>query len=235
MYYRRLFYIIFLFSLFHALQVQAFEGKVISIADGDTISVLHNGVPEKIRLNGIDCPEKNQAFGNNAKQFTGDMVFGKIVTIKEYAKDKYGRTIGDVFLPDGKNLNKELVIAGFAWWYRQYSNDRELEELEQEAKLSQRGLWSDSNPVPPWDWRHNPNKLTQNNSFTEQEPTIDAIVYITKTGSKYHREGCRHLKSSMPIKLSEISSRYSPCSVCNPPSVHNSEDETNVSEENTLP
>lgn len=110
---------------------------------------MHNGTPEKIRLNGIDCPERGQAFGNRAKQFTGDMVFGKTVTIKEYDNDKYGRTIGDVLLSDGTNLNKELLRQGFAWWYRQYSNDKELEQLEQEARLSKKGLWSDPKPVAP--------------------------------------------------------------------------------------
>lgn len=222
MHYRRLLCIIIALSF--SLSAQAFEGKVVSIADGDTISVMHDGVAEKIRLNGVDCPESGQAFGNKAKQFTGDMVFGKIVNVKEYGKDKYGRTIGDVFLPDGKNLNKELIKAGFAWWYRKYSNDNELKQLEQEAKLSKRGLWTDSNPVAPWDWRHNPNafgKSTLNKSVTKQVPSaenqVDTVVYITKTGSKYHNAGCRYLKSSVPIKLSEISSGYSPCSVCNPP------------------
>lgn len=183
---------------------------------------MHNGAPEKIRLNGVDCPESGQAFGNRAKQFTGDMVFGKTVTIKGYDKDKYGRTIGDVLLSDGTNLNKELLRHGFAWWYRQYSNDKELEQLEQEARLSKRGLWSDPNPVAPWEWRHNPSTAGNsipNVSPTDKLATSDTIVYVTNTGSKYHNAGCRYLKSSIPIKLLEASSRYTPCSVCNPPTL----------------
>jgi endonuclease YncB( thermonuclease family) len=215
----------FFLSLTLSLSAQDFEGKVVSIADGDTISVMHNGTPEKIRLNGIDCPEMGQPFGNNAKQFASDMVFGKVVTIKDLGKDKYGRTIGDVLLPDGTNLNKELVVAGYAWWYRQYSNDKELEQKEQEARSSKKGLWADSKPIAPWDWRHNPtnqtdsNSSSQNTSATEKASNNDTVVYITETGSKYHNYGCRYLKSSIPIKLSEASTRYTPCSVCKPPTL----------------
>jgi micrococcal nuclease len=187
MFYRRLSYVIFVLALFSlSIRAQAFEGKVVSITDGDTITVMDNGVPEKIRLNGIDCPEKGQPFGNRAKQFTGDMVFGKIVTIKEHGKDKYGRTIGDVLLPGGKNINKELVKAGLAWWYHQYSNNKELAQLEQEAKSSKRGLWSDSNPVPPWNWRHNKSssaKSTQNKSLIEHAASI-ASTTANKTVSE---------------------------------------------------
>jgi len=130
-----------------------FEGKCVGVSDGDTISVMHNGVAEKVRLNGIDCPEKAQPFGNKAKQFTSDMAYGKIVKIIECGKDRYGRTIGDVILPDGKDLNQELVKAGLAWWFFKYSKDKTLEALEKTAREAKIGLWADSNAVPPWDWR----------------------------------------------------------------------------------
>src|SRR2546428_6183225 len=90
-----------------------FTGKVVGVSDGDTISVMHNGRAEKIRLNGIDCPEKGQAFGHRAKQFTSRLAFGKEVSVQVKGKDRYGRTIGDVILPDGRNLNREIVKAGF--------------------------------------------------------------------------------------------------------------------------
>ena len=96
-----------------------FQAKVIHIADGDTITVLNNSNEKiKIRLNGIDCPEKAQAYGNKAKQFTKDLVHGERVTIKAYDTDRYGRTIGDVILEDGRSLNHELVKEGYAWRYR---------------------------------------------------------------------------------------------------------------------
>ncbi len=131
-----------------------FQAKVIHIADGDTITVLNDTNEQiKIRLNGIDCPEKAQAYGNKAKQFAKNLVGGQTVTIKAYDKDRYGRTIGDVILADGRNLNQELVKAGFAWWYFKYSDDRELEQLELDAKLAHVGLWKDKNAVPPWIFR----------------------------------------------------------------------------------
>lgn len=133
-----------------------FQAKVIHIADGDTISVLTESYQQiKIRLNGIDCPEKAQAYGNKAKQFTNDLIHGEKVTIQAYGQDKYGRTIGDVILDNGRNLNQELVKAGYAWWYRKYApGNLELEKLEREAREGGLGLWQDTNPVPPWAFRN---------------------------------------------------------------------------------
>lgn len=131
-----------------------FTGKVVGVTDGDTITVLHDRLGEGIRLHGIDCPEKGQAFGQRAKQFTSELAFGKDITVKVYDVDKYGRTIGDVILPDGRNLNQELVRAGMCWWYRKYAPDDEiLAQLEASAREAKSGLWVDPNPVPPWEWR----------------------------------------------------------------------------------
>ena len=126
----------------------------VSVLDGDTLEVLHNVRAERIRLNGIDCPEKRQAFGQRAKQAASALVFGKEVTLRTYGKDKYGRTIADVLLSDGTNVNHELVKDGWCWWYRKYApGNKTLEDLEAEARESQKGLWADPQPVPPWEWR----------------------------------------------------------------------------------
>jgi micrococcal nuclease len=130
-----------------------FAARVVGISDGDTISVMHDGRAEKVRLNGVDCPEKWQAFGQRAKQFTSKLAFGKDVTVKTFSYDKYGRTIGDVVLPDGRILSQELVRAGLAWWYEKYSKDTTLRDLEAEARAAKRGLWVYPDPVPPWEWR----------------------------------------------------------------------------------
>ncbi len=130
-----------------------FSGRVVGVSDGDTIKVLHNGKAEKIRLHGIDCPEKAQPFGTKAKQFTSEMVFGKDVTLHVTDTDRYGRTVADVILPDGRSLNRELVGAGLAWWYRKYSKDESLGKLEADARAARRGLWANPDPVPPWCWR----------------------------------------------------------------------------------
>ena len=136
-----------------AFTMAAFRGKVVGAADGDTITVLHDGHGERVRLHGIDAPEKGQPFGNRAKQYASELTFGNIVTVEPTDRDQYGRIVADVRLPDGRSLNREMVRAGLAWWYRRYSHDPELARLEAEARAARRGLWADPHPVPPWEWR----------------------------------------------------------------------------------
>lgn len=122
--------------------------------ESNTIEVLHNRHSTRIRLNGIDCPEKGQAFGNRAKQAASALVFGKQVTLQTHGYDKYKRTLADVILRDGTNVNHALVKEGWCWWYRKYApGDTVLEELEKEAREARIGLWADPAPVPPWERR----------------------------------------------------------------------------------
>ena len=122
--------------------------------DGDTIEVLNGHHSDRIRLSGIDCPEKGQVYSKKAKQAASALVFGKQVTLQTHGKDKYGRTLADVLLTDGTNVNQELVKEGWCWWYRKYApGDTVLEGLETEAREAKRGLWVDPQPVPPWEWR----------------------------------------------------------------------------------
>ena len=130
-----------------------FTGEVVGVIDGDTIDVLHNGRSERIRLHGIDAPEKSQPFGRRSKQAASELSFGEDVTVLEHGRDKYGRTLGEVILPDDRSLNQEMVRSGHAWRYRRYSNDRELDRLESNARNSNRGLWQDDGAVPPWEYR----------------------------------------------------------------------------------
>src|SRR5215467_5934555 len=144
--------VLFLFSYSQA--AADFLGSVVSVLDGDTIEVLHNHHVERIRLNGIDCPEKGQAYGKKAKQAASALVFGKEVTLHTFGKDKYGRTIADVLLADGTNVNHQLVKDGWCVWYRKYApEDTALESLEEEASQAKRGLWADPKPVATWEWR----------------------------------------------------------------------------------
>ena len=130
-----------------------FTGKVIKITDGDTIVVLTNDNEQiKIRLEGIDCPESSQDFGTRAKQATSDLCYGKQVKIIKSGEDKYGRTLGFVIVGD-VNVNKELLRLGMAWHYKYFNKDDELAKLEQEARKNNIGLWSQPNPVAPWDFR----------------------------------------------------------------------------------
>ena len=142
--------------LLPAVAIADFAGLVVGITDGDTIKVMHNGKAEKIRLHGIDCPEKGQPYGTKAKQFTSQLVFGKEVIVKDYGLDnnRYKRTLGEIVLHDGRVVNEELLRAGLAWWYRKYVPNRvDLAALEEEARTARRGLWADPHPVPPWCWR----------------------------------------------------------------------------------
>ncbi len=103
---------------------------------------------------GALTPESKQPWGTRAKQLTGDLAFGKVVTVRVRDIDRYKRLVAEIILPDGRNLNQELVRAGMAWWYRQFAKrDTVLPALEQEARSAKRGLWSDPAPVQPWEWR----------------------------------------------------------------------------------
>ncbi|MBI4056439.1 MAG: thermonuclease family protein [Elusimicrobia bacterium] len=136
----------------------SFSGVVVSIQDGDTIGVLREIAGDKqevrIRLYGIDCPEKSQPFGNRAKEFTSDLSWAKNVTVHVKDVDRYGRLVAEVILPDGRSLNQELVREGYAWWYQHFApKNKELDSLQKEARKSKKGLWSIPNPTPPWDFR----------------------------------------------------------------------------------
>lgn len=130
------------------------SGRVVGIADGDTITVLVERQQVKVRLVEIDAPEKAQAFGNRSKQSLSDMCFDKEAQILEKGKDRYGRTLGRVFC-DEIDANAEQVRRGMAWVYRKYApKDSPLFAVEKEAKAARRGLWADVDPMAPWEWRH---------------------------------------------------------------------------------
>jgi micrococcal nuclease len=131
----------------------------VSVTDGDTIKVLKEGIQVKIRLAAIDCPEKGQPYGQAARKFTAGLVAGKIVKVWPTDTDRYGRTIAFVFV-GVVDLNKELLKAGLAWHYKQYSRDPELAKLEFEARSKKVGLWKEPDQVAPWKWR----KKKRNNS-----------------------------------------------------------------------
>jgi endonuclease YncB( thermonuclease family) len=129
-------------------------GKVIHIADGDTLTVLDGDkVQHKIRLHGIDAPEKGQAFGTKAKEALAERVHEKTVRVVWKEKDRYGRIVDDLYL-GSRHVNTEMVRDGFAWWYRRYApKSKELERAEEEAREEPRGLWHDKQPEPPWEYR----------------------------------------------------------------------------------
>jgi micrococcal nuclease len=135
-------------------QADTLVGSVVGISDGDTLTLLDESkVQHKIRLAAIDAPEKAQAFGNRSKQALSDLCYDKAASIKVVDTDRYGRTVGEVTCA-GTNANEAMVKSGMAWVYRKYAKGYPgLYKLEDEAKAAKRGLWADSNPVPPWEWR----------------------------------------------------------------------------------
>ena len=157
-----------------------FTGPVTHVLDGDTIEVSRDHRNVKIRLNGIDTPEKRQAYGHKATEFVVLQAFGKDVTVQTFGLDKYGRTIGDVYLPDGTLLNKELVKAGLAWWYCKYSVDQTLAQLEIEAREARRGLWQDPKPVPPWVFRKRQRGQSVSRAEMSCFPTMPSLPGATQ-------------------------------------------------------
>ena len=135
------------------------EGRVVGVSDGDTITVLDDAKTQhKIRLSGIDAPEKGQAFGERSKQNLSALVFQKHVEARCHKKDRYGREVCAVYV-SLRDVGLEQIRAGMAWWYREYAKEQTLQEREdyareeKVAKASRVGLWRDATPVPPWQWR----------------------------------------------------------------------------------
>lgn len=218
--------LLFLMLVCASVNASLFSAKVIGVHDGDTITVLHSGKPERIRLHGIDAPELSQDFGRQAKKACSDLCFGKVVSIETTAKDRYGRTVAVVTAPGGINVNQELVKRGYAWWYREYApNSKELPKLEEAARKAKLGLWTQGNPVPPSEFRRTeyqqkhpaPEVISPSVSAQASQSKSDT-VYITKTGACYHTSGCRTMKRvAGTLTRTEAERRgYRACKVCKP-------------------
>jgi micrococcal nuclease len=146
--------LISLFLAATALSNELMTARVIGVGDGDNITVLtpiNNQI--KIRLYGIDCPEEGQPFGMIAKQFTSGQCFGMTIQYRLMGIDRFDRTVATVFLEDGRELNLEILKAGFAWHAERYSKRQDYVDAEAEARKAGVGLWADPDPTPPWDWR----------------------------------------------------------------------------------
>jgi endonuclease YncB( thermonuclease family) len=133
-----------------------FAGVVVGVLDGDTVDVLVDRKPVRVRLAEIDAPEKRQEFGAWSKQQLASAIYGKSVVVKDSGHDQYGRTIGTVMF-DGRNINRMMVEQGAAWAYRSYLVDRSLLAVEEKARTAGAGLWRDPRPTPPWEWRRENN------------------------------------------------------------------------------
>jgi endonuclease YncB( thermonuclease family) len=129
-----------------------FCGRVVKVHDGDTVTVLVGGVERRVRLVGIDAPERGQPYASASRRGLAARVGGRIVKVIERGTDSYGRTLGRVLVA-GSDANAAQVRDGYAWVYRRFENDPTLITQEAEAKAAGRGLWRDPEPLPPWVWR----------------------------------------------------------------------------------
>jgi micrococcal nuclease len=127
-------------------------GKVVGVHDGDTVTLLVEKRTYKVRLDRIDAPEIGQDFGTQSKKALSEKVFGKLVRVVTSGKDRYGRVLGTIWVDD-QPVNRQLVAEGWAWHYKEFSNDKTLAEAEDRAKEAKAGLWAGKDPTPPWDWR----------------------------------------------------------------------------------
>jgi len=139
---------------------QSLVGRVVRVSDGDTVTLLIDGrIQQKIRLAGIDAPEKAQPFGDRAKQRLSALVYGKTVTVVGAKQDRYSRLIAKI-LVDGQDANLQMVVSGHSWHYKKYQSEQgpadriAYAQAELDARLARRGLWADVTPVAPWDYRH---------------------------------------------------------------------------------
>jgi micrococcal nuclease len=196
----------------HVAAADRFTGKVIGVSDGDTISVLRDRAAVKIRLDGIDCPESGQDFGQRAKRFTSELVFGKTVTVDVHNSDRYGRLVSRVFVGD-EDVSLALVKAGLAWHYKQYSGDAALAQAEVTARAQHVGLWSQPHPQPPWEFRH-PAKATNGASTT-------GPFHANVRSGVFHRQGCPHYDCQSCTKVfstraEAVAAGFRPAGDCQP-------------------
>ena len=127
-------------------------GIVTKVYDGDTLTLQNNNGIYKIRLSGIDAPERRQDYGNVSRNHLYNMVRNKFVYAEVHDKDRYGRYVAKIIV-DNTDVNAQMLKAGLAWHYKQYDKNPEYARLEQEAKQNRRGLWMEKNPIPPWIYR----------------------------------------------------------------------------------
>jgi endonuclease YncB( thermonuclease family) len=130
-----------------------FVARVVTVHEGDRLTIRHDGRSQTIYLKDIDCPDLKQPYGKQAKHATAAFVGNREVVVRALTRDKQGRTSAEVHLPNGPNVGRELVKEGLAWWKRSGSGDQSLGDLEELARAERKGLWSEPDPVPPWKWK----------------------------------------------------------------------------------
>jgi endonuclease YncB( thermonuclease family) len=142
-----------------SVHAELLMGRIVGVSDGDTVTLLDaNQRQYKIRLTGIDAPEKKMPFGQRSKEHLSDLIFSKDVQIETEKLDRYGRTLGKILF-DRKDINLAMINAGLAWHYKKYQREQSATDrllyahAEDQARQQRIGLWRDPSPTPPWEWR----------------------------------------------------------------------------------
>jgi len=130
-----------------------FKARVITVHEGDKVTILHGGQTQNIFLKDIDCPDLKQPYGKQAQRTTAAYIANRVVTVRKVQRDNKGRTTAEIVLLDGRNVAHELVKEGLAWARKDTAGGKQLAEVEQLVRAERKGLWADPNPVPPWKWR----------------------------------------------------------------------------------
>lgn len=142
-----------IFTLIYSGCFAQITGKAVKVTDGDTFHLLTDNKEQiKVRMYGIDAPEKTQDFGQKSKERLSELIFGKTMIIDVKGKDRYGRALGVVYV-HGIDINRQMIINGMAWHYKKYDASTEYSEAESKARSERSGIWSMPNPVPPWEFR----------------------------------------------------------------------------------
>ncbi|SDP81883.1 thermonuclease family protein [Desulforhopalus singaporensis] len=206
------------------ISAQTITGKVVGIADGDTITILDAEKNQhKIRFYGIDCPESKQAFGRAAKRHTSNITARKTAQVEVYDTDRYGRAVGVVTV-DGVNVNQSLIENGLAWQYLRYCRASfcgKWKDIEGRARAKQLGLWKDADPIPPWQWR----KGSKNSSYVQKSAgnyvSGSSAYHGNVKSHNFHSPNCRNYNcknciQSFNRREDAIKSGYSACGMCRP-------------------
>lgn len=201
------------------------RGKVIYVADGDTIGVLDEGKKtHRIRLEGIDAPESGQDFGEKSRQALSRAVYGKEVLVTYEKTDTYGRILGQVYLPNADHhwtwINRQLIEEGWAWHYRHFSGDADLAQTQGKAEASKAGLWRDAHPQAPWRFRLDEKRRKEaarmekdGPSKEDRQPMAATGFWLNTSSGVRHNASCKHFAKTARGRYCKASDGK-PCGIC---------------------